>query len=222
VHRDIKPGNVLISRAGDVKLTDFGVTGSLDNTMAKMTTFVGTARYMAPEQLGGKAYSFPADVWALGICLAEFATGMHPYEHYKTASHMELLLKMRSEPMPELPDAFSAGFRQFVGLCLEMTPERRAPVAAWTRASRHSPSPILVDTETPYGRSTWRRRMTARPRSCRSPRSRSTASSASSLDQSSSIVHVSPRGSAACSARRRPPGRGAARTSPPAARPAAR
>ena len=122
MHRDIKPGNVLISRAGDVKLTDFGVTGSLDNTMAKMTTFVGTARYMAPEQLGGKAYSFPADVWALGICLAEFATGVHPYEHYKTASHMELLLKMRSEPMPELPDAFSAGFRQFVGLCCRRRP----------------------------------------------------------------------------------------------------
>ena len=54
------------------------MTGTLEDTLAQCGTFVGTAKYMAPEQLAGKAYSYAADVWALGICLVEFGTGTHP------------------------------------------------------------------------------------------------------------------------------------------------
>ena len=128
VHRDVKPGNILISRAGQVKLTDFGVTGDLANAAAESSTFVGTAKYMSPEQLSGKKYGYPADVWALGICLMELATGEHPYSKYKCASQMELLLALESEALPELPGSFSREFRDFSGRCLTMEPDARATV----------------------------------------------------------------------------------------------
>jgi serine/threonine protein kinase len=129
VHRDIKPGNILISRRGDVKLTDFGVTGELSKDAEALGTFVGTARYMAPEQLSGQSYSYPADIWALGICLMEFATGEHPYARYKCTSQMELHLALESEPLPELPATFSREFRDFTTRCLAMNAADRATVA---------------------------------------------------------------------------------------------
>lgn len=131
VHRDIKPGNILISRQGQVKLTDFGVTGDLSAAAAEASTFVGTAKYMSPEQLRGKSYAYPADVWALGICLMELATGEHPYSKYKCASQMELLLALENEPLPELPASmFTPDFCDFTRRCLTMEPDDRATVEA--------------------------------------------------------------------------------------------
>jgi serine/threonine protein kinase len=131
VHRDIKPGNILISRQGQVKLTDFGVTGDLSAAAAEASTFVGTAKYMSPEQLSGRSYGYPADVWALGICLMELATGEHPYSKYKCANQMELLLALENESLPELPASmFSPDFCDFTSRCLTMEPDDRATVEA--------------------------------------------------------------------------------------------
>lgn len=79
LHRDIKPENVLLDSSGQLKLTDFGISKQLDKTYGLTNTFVGTLVYMSPERMGGKNYSYSADVWALGIILHELATGAHPY-----------------------------------------------------------------------------------------------------------------------------------------------
>jgi len=77
LHRDIKPSNILLNSQGQVKLCDFGVSGELENSVAK--TFVGTSVYMSPERIQGSDYSVKSDVWSLGITLIELAHGCFPF-----------------------------------------------------------------------------------------------------------------------------------------------
>jgi len=77
IHRDIKPSNILCNSQGSIKLSDFGVSGELINSMAN--TFVGTSVYMSPERIQGAEYSVKSDIWSLGITLIELAYGRPPF-----------------------------------------------------------------------------------------------------------------------------------------------
>jgi serine/threonine protein kinase len=70
-HRDIKPGNILINYDGEVKLSDFGISRNLDNTVGMSNTAVGTCKYMSPERLEGLAYNETADIYAFGMVMLE-------------------------------------------------------------------------------------------------------------------------------------------------------
>ena len=75
LHRDIKPGNILLNGRGEAKLSDFGIARDVDDEDAIATTMVGTFRYMSPERLHGEDYSFESDVWSMGMVLLEAARG---------------------------------------------------------------------------------------------------------------------------------------------------
>ncbi|KAM4082798.1 hypothetical protein ACB094_08G007700 [Castanea mollissima] len=77
VHRDIKPANLLVNLKGEPKITDFGISAGLENSMAMCATFVGTVTYMSPEKIRNESYSYPANIWSLG--LFECGTGEFPY-----------------------------------------------------------------------------------------------------------------------------------------------
>lgn len=80
VHRDVKPANVLIDRAGNVFLTDFGLSKNLGSRGITATgQWMGTAEYMAPEQAAGRAVDYRADLYALGCMAFECVTGDPPY-----------------------------------------------------------------------------------------------------------------------------------------------
>ncbi|HXV92898.1 MAG TPA: protein kinase [Pseudonocardia sp.] len=80
VHRDVKPANILIDAAGHPRLTDFGIARLTDATRVTATgVVVGTAAYMAPEQVRGEYVGPPADVYALGLVLLEALTGRREY-----------------------------------------------------------------------------------------------------------------------------------------------
>jgi mitogen-activated protein kinase kinase 1 len=78
-HRDIKPSNLLLSSSGQLKISDFGVSSQLSNSMSKCLSWVGTVTYMSPERIQGHSYGFNTDVWSLGLLLLECAVGRYPY-----------------------------------------------------------------------------------------------------------------------------------------------
>ncbi|WP_338969538.1 serine/threonine-protein kinase [Spiroplasma endosymbiont of Labia minor] len=81
IHRDIKPDNILISSSGDVKISDFGISIMIDNKSGEEQKPVGTPKYMSPEQILGFEVNNQTDIYALGVMLYEFSTGVAPFLH---------------------------------------------------------------------------------------------------------------------------------------------
>lgn len=126
VHRDIKPSNILLNSQGRVKITDFGVSKELANSIAMCGTFVGTFKYMSPERIENRPYSFSSDIWSFGLVLVECATGVYPYAEERTP--IEMVQTILEQPPPQLPhEHFSAELCRFVTLALAKAAEDRLP-----------------------------------------------------------------------------------------------
>ena len=104
VHRDVKPGNVLIREDGVTKLADLGIATASDGTkITRSGTVLGTAAYMAPEQLDGRGAGPPADVYALAAISFEALSGRRPREG---ATPIEIAHRIATEGAPDLLDAW--------------------------------------------------------------------------------------------------------------------
>ena len=104
VHRDVKPGNVLIRDDGVTKLADLGIATAADGTqITRSGVVLGTASYMAPEQLDGRGAGPPADVYALAAIAFEALSGRRPREG---RTPMEIAHSMATEGAPDLRDAW--------------------------------------------------------------------------------------------------------------------
>src|ERR671929_1187047 len=101
VHRDVKPQNVLLSREGEVKVTDFGIARSLhlDHGVTQTGTVLGTGEYLAPEQASGQPVSPATDVYSLGVVLWELLTGNVPFAG---ENFVAVALRHVNEPPPSL------------------------------------------------------------------------------------------------------------------------
>jgi serine/threonine-protein kinase len=106
VHRDVKPGNLLRAREGEVKLADFGIAKATEqSSITKVGSVLGTAAYLAPEQARGEEAGPRADLYALGVVTYQLISGRLPYE---ANSLTELALKQQQEVPPMLDTLVAA------------------------------------------------------------------------------------------------------------------
>lgn len=132
VHRDLKPGNIMVTASGEVKLLDFGISLLLKapgdaqtETITKLQNAFGTLPYMAPEQLAGQPVDERCDIYALGVVLHEIATGKRPFES-KTPTVLiaDILCKpptLSQGTSPQVSPALVA----LILKCLEKDPDNR-------------------------------------------------------------------------------------------------
>ena len=136
VHRDLKPANVMLSREGRVKVLDFGlarVAAGVDAAQAATLTSVGevmgTAAYMAPEQIRGDAVDARTDLFALGILLYELVTGRRPFGGATAADISSATLRDAPPPAQALRADLPPDVARILERCLEKDPERRVQTA---------------------------------------------------------------------------------------------
>ncbi len=123
VHRDVKPGNILLRTDGVVKLTDFGIAkaaGAVPVTRSGMV--MGTAHYIAPEQASGGEAGSTGDVYSLGVVGYECLAGYRPFQGENAV--VVAMMQVRDEP-PALPDEVPAAVRELIAAVLVKDPAQR-------------------------------------------------------------------------------------------------
>ncbi len=128
VHRDIKPGNLLMTPDGRIKITDFGIARIADQVPLTATGQVmGTVQYLSPEQASGHAASPTTDIYSLGIVAYEALAGRRPFTG---ESQVAIAMAQINEAPPELPVTVAEPVRNLVYACIAKKPEDRPTSAA--------------------------------------------------------------------------------------------
>src|SRR3954462_6294018 len=149
VHRDVKPGNILVDHEGTVKITDFGIAWSAGSVpLTRTGQVIGTAQYLSPEQAEGEHATPASDVYALGLVGYECLTG---HAAFDGDNPVTIALKQVRQPPEPLPGELPAGVRTLIMQALAKDPVARYPDgAAFAEAieeaiAGRTPATVAVD-----------------------------------------------------------------------------
>jgi predicted Ser/Thr protein kinase len=146
LHRDLKPGNVMLTTKGRIKVLDFGLAKLADvapvaalNVQGPLTTssgqIVGTLSYMAPEQAEGRTIDHRADIFGLGVLLYELAAGIRPFGGESNVALLTALLRDTPRPITEMRTDLPPALAPIIQRCLEKDPVARYQSAGDLRAA---------------------------------------------------------------------------------------
>lgn len=137
VHRDVKPGNILVTADGRVLLTDFGIAKGLDggDDLTSDNVMMGTAKYLSPEQVRGRKLDGRADLYSLGLVLYECLAGRVPFVGTSDADTALARLQRDPTDLARLRPTLTPGLVDLIHQLLSRNPNRRPPSGAALRAA---------------------------------------------------------------------------------------
>jgi serine/threonine protein kinase len=151
IHRDVKPGNILLTPEGRVLLTDFGIAKALDATGEDLTSdniMMGTAKYLSPEQVRGKPLDGRADLYGLGLVLYECLAGRVPFLGETDADTALARLQREPTDLARLRPSLSPQLVKVIMALLARNPDHRYPTGAATRLALQAASLGHLDQTT--------------------------------------------------------------------------
>ena len=137
VHRDIKPGNVMITKENQVKVLDFGLAKLMEpslvdprgelgfTTQTEMGTTIGTVYYMSPEQAIGTPVDYRSDIFSVGVLLYEMTTGRRPFEFSSILETIEHILHSQPDSIALFNPHAGLGIERIIRKCMEKDPRNR-------------------------------------------------------------------------------------------------
>jgi serine/threonine-protein kinase len=155
VHRDVKPGNLLVSDAEVVKLADFGIARATDqSSITQVGSVLGTAAYLSPEQARGEEAGPRADLYSLGVVAYQLLSGRLPYDATSLSELALMQQRERPAPLDALNPRVPLELADAVGMALEIDQEARPPdalvLARAIRNGAHGVPPVDGDSPTAH------------------------------------------------------------------------
>ena len=148
IHRDIKPGNVMVLKDGRVKVMDFGIARLQEPTVKTQTgVLLGSPQYMSPEQVSGNEVDARADIFSLGVVLYEMITGVKPFDAVDLSQVLFWVVNMPAKAPSERRPGLPAVVDYIVARALKKKPEERYATAAELAADLRRAIPEVREAE---------------------------------------------------------------------------
>jgi serine/threonine-protein kinase len=125
IHRDVKPGNIMLLKNGKIKVTDFGIAKAISSTETKSGVVLGTPKYMSPEQINGQEIDGRSDLFSLGVVLFELLAGQVPFNGKNITNLLYQITQVKHPSIREINPKVPKVCDQIINRALEKRPDDR-------------------------------------------------------------------------------------------------